>query len=66
MCEENPWRGYSCVKVGEGCVKFVDGHSDFVPKKATVSPDTNFIHWDICFRKGGAKRFKFPVTGSEF
>lgn len=57
------WECYSCVKICPVQAIEVRGYADFVPMGATVTPmrSSDSILWNIKFRNGSLKRFKFPI-----
>lgn len=57
------WECYSCVKICPVQAIEVRGYADFVPMGATVTPmrSTDSIMWNVKFRNGTLKRFKFPI-----
>jgi len=59
MCSEC----YACVKLCPPQAVHVRGYADFVPLGAEVQPSyvDGQIQWDVTFRDGRRKQFRFPV-----
>jgi adenylylsulfate reductase subunit B len=54
---------YACVKLCPQNAIHVRGYADFVPLGGEVQPGyvDGQIQWDVTFRDGRQKRFRFPV-----
>ena len=60
---EQCWECYSCVKICPQNAIECRHYADIVPLGASVQPlrGTDSIMWNIKFRNGTTKRFKFPI-----
>ena len=60
---EQCWECYSCVKICPQQAIEVRHYADVVPLGASVQPlrGSESIMWNIRFRNGTRKRFKFPI-----
>jgi adenylylsulfate reductase subunit B len=57
------WECYSCIKICPQQAIDCRGYADFVPMGASVVPmrSSDSIMWNIKFRNGTNKKFKFPI-----
>jgi adenylylsulfate reductase subunit B len=57
------WECYACVKICPQEAIECSHYADIVPMGATVQPlrGEDSIIWNIKFRNGNTKRFKFPI-----
>ncbi len=64
------WECLNCVKVCGRQAIDVRGYADFVPMGASISVARddikNIIEWNIIYRNGTLKRFKFPIRTTEW
>ena len=60
---EQCWECYACVKSCPQQAIECRHHADVVPMGASVQPvrGTDSITWNITFRNGTTKRFRFPI-----
>lgn len=57
------WECYCCVKICPQQAMDIRGYADFMPLGAASTPlrGTEDIMWNITFRDGRIKRFKYPT-----
>ncbi len=61
------WECYSCIKICPQQAIEARSYADIVPLGGSVQPqrDTDTITWNITFRNGATKQFKFPIRTTE-
>lgn len=61
------WECACCVKICPQQAMDIRGYADFVPLGASVTPlrGSDTILWNITFRNGMTKKFKFPIRTTE-
>ncbi len=61
------WECYSCIKICPQQAIEARSYADIVPLGGSVQPqrDDDTITWNITFRNGTSKQFKFPIRTTE-